>query len=410
MGDKLAIDGGTPVRSKPFPTRREGIGEEELAQLTEVIRSGHMFRVDGTKTKAVEQRCASLLGVRHALAVSSGTAAIHTAVACVNPDPGDEIITTPLTDMGTVIGIIYQNAIPVFADVGPNGWHLDPESVEKAVTPRTRAIIPVHLWGMAADTDAFLAIGRKHGIPVIEDCAQAWLTRYKGRLVGTMGAMGCFSLQQSKHITSGDGGLVVTGDTAMAEHGRLFADKGWDRSAKARGHEFLGMNYRITELQSAVALAQMEKVEGFVAQRRRLGDLLTEKIGTIPGLDLPAGSTSSGNTYWFYPVRIREHEFGMSRDRFMAALGAEGVNSWSWLGKPIYMFDALRLQKTFGKSHHPFDSPAASRRIEYGPGLCPNAERVVVETAVLTVHEFYGENDIADMAAAILKVARAAKG
>jgi len=410
MAERLAIDGGTPVRTKGFPTRGEGMGDDEIAQLTEVVRSGHLFRVGGSKTKEVEDRFAALLGMKHALAVTSGTAAIHTAVACINPDPGDEIITTPLTDMGTVIGILYQQAIPIFADVVPNGYHLDPGSVRKAITPRTRAIIVVHLWGMAADMEAFLAIGKERGIPIIEDCAQAYLTEYHGRLVGTMGEMGCFSLQQSKHITCGDGGLVVTNRDDLAAHARLFADKGWDRSSSDRGHAFLGMNYRITELQSAVVLAQLGKLEGWVARRRALSDRLSEQLGGIPGLYPPKPSAVSGNTCWYFPLLVREEEFGMDRKRFVEALNAEGVPSWIWLaGKPLYAFDALGKQITFGTSHHPFDCARASRRVEYGPGLCRNAEQALRELVVLTVHEFYSDQDVDEMAAAIHKIAAAAR-
>jgi perosamine synthetase len=410
MSRRLALDGGQPVRKKPFPSRDAGFGREELAQLEEVIQSGHLFRVQGRKTRQVEERFASLLGVKHALAVASGTAALHTAVAAINPDPGDEIITTPLTDMGTVIGIIFQNALPVFADVEPGGFNLDPEAVRRQITPRTRAIIVVHLWGMAARMDEFLDLGREHGIPIIEDCAQAYLTAYRGKPVGTMGEIGCFSLQQSKHITCGDGGLLVTNSDSLVARARLFADKGWDRTAADRGHLFLGINYRITELQSAVVLAQLGKLEQFVARRRALGDLLSQKLAGIPGLYTPPDSRAAGSTYWFYPLRIREREFGLSRDRFIAALNAEGVPAWIWLaGQPLYMFEALREQRTFGGSHHPFDCPCASRRIEYGPGLCPNAEQTLGELVVLSVNEFYTEEDVGDVAAAIHKVAEAAR-
>jgi dTDP-4-amino-4,6-dideoxygalactose transaminase len=410
MSERLAIDGGTPVRSKPFPSRAAGFGEEEMAHLADVVHSGNLFRVGGKKTEQVEKRFAALLGVKHAHAVTSGTAAIHTAVACINPDPGDEIITTSMTDMGTVIGIIYQNAIPIFADVVKDGYLLDPKAVRAAITPRTRAIIVVHLWGMAAEMDEFLAMGREHGIAIIEDCAQAYLTSYRGRLVGTMGEMGAFSLQQSKHITCGDGGLVVTNRDDLAHHARMFSDKGWDRDADDRGHAFLAMNYRITELQSAVVLAQLGKVEQVVARRRALGDLLSQRIAGIPGLYPPPDSKVSGNTYWYYPLRIREREFGMPRERFIAALNAEGVSCWIWLAStPLYLFDALRKQITFGKSHHPFDCSCASRRVEYAPGLCPNAEQTLREFVVLTVHEFYTEKDVEDMAAAIRKVAGAAR-
>ena len=405
MSERLAIDGGEPIRKGPFPSRAQGFGEEDMQHLREVLQSGQLNRVGGAKTRAVEEQFAALLGVKHALAVTSGTAAIHTAVGMIDPNPGDEIITTPLTDMGTVIGILFQNAIPIFADVAPGGYHLDPESVRRNITDRTKAIIVVHLWGMAADMEAFLAIGEKHGIPIIEDCAQAYLTEYRGRHVGTMGRVGCFSLQQSKHLTAGDGGLVVTNDDALAVRGRLFADKGWDRTGADRGHLFLGMNYRISELQSAVALAQLGKLKERVARRRALGDKLSEMLAGIPGLRAAPTSAVSGNTYWFYPLAVEEKTLGISRERFMEALNAEGVPCWGWLGKPLYLFEALLEQRTFGTSHHPFDSPCASRKVEYRPGLCPNAEQTLREALALGVHEFYTEADIADMAAAIRKVA-----
>jgi dTDP-4-amino-4,6-dideoxygalactose transaminase len=404
MTDKLAIDGGAPVRTTSFPSRAEGLGEAEMAQLSEVIHSGNLFRVGGPKTAAVEQRFAELLGMKHAIAVTSGTAAIHTAVACINPDPGDEIITTPMSDMGTIIGVLFQQAIPIFADVVKDGYHLDPDAVRKQITPRTRAIIVVHLWGMSANMDEFLAIGKEHGIPIIEDCAQAYLTEYKGKLVGAMGEIGCFSLQQSKHITCGDGGLVVTNDDDLAAHARLFSDKGWDRTVANRGHAFLGINYRITELQSAVVLAQLGKLQQFIGRRRLLADRLSRQIAGIPGLISPPDSSQSGNSCWYYPLLVQEEKLGISRDRFAAALNKEGVGAGTWLGQPLYSFDVLAKQMTFGKSHHPFDCPTASRKVEYHPGLCPNAEKSLSELVILTVNEFYTEKDVDDMAVAIRKV------
>lgn len=405
MADKLAIDGGTPVRTKPFPSRAEDFGEAEMANLSEVLRSGQLFRVGGSKTKAVEEKFAALLGMKHALAVTSGTAAVHTAVAAINPNPGDEIITTAMSDMGTVIGVLFQQAIPIFADVAKDGYHLDPAAVRQQITSRTRAIIVVHLWGMAADMDGFLAIGKEHGIPIIEDCAQAYLTSYKGKLSGTMGDIGCFSLQQSKHITCGDGGLVVTNRDDLADRARLFADKGWDRTGADRGHAFLGMNYRITELQSAVALAQLGKLEKFVARRRALSDRLSAQLSGIAGLVAPPDSATSGNTCWYYPLLVQKETLGISRERFAAALSAEGVGAGTWLGQPLYDFPVFSKQLTFGTSHHPFDCPSASRKVEYKPGLCPNAEKSLSELVILTINEFYTEQDIDDMAAAIKKVA-----
>lgn len=406
---QLAINGGEPVRTRPFPSRAQGFGEEELAQLAEVIRSGQLSRLSGPKTGAVEQAFAAMIGTKHCLAVTSGTASLHTAVGALNPDPGDEIITTPLTDMGTAIGVIAHGAIPIFADVAPGSMLLDPESVRANITDRTRAIIVVHNNGEAADMDAFMALSERHGIPIIEDCAQAYLTTWRGKRVGSFGRINCFSLQQSKHITSGDGGLLVTDDDDLEHRARLFADKGWDRTLGARGHLFLGMNYRITELQSAVTLAQLGKLEGICARRKHLGDLLTRKLQGIPGVYPPELRDGCDMTYWFYALRVVGEELGRSREWFCSALTAEGVSCGTWLGQALYLFPVFTERRTFGRSHYPFDSPYASREVTYGPGLCPNAEQVIGELATMTLHEFYTEDDVEDMAAAIHRVAAAAR-
>ena len=261
MEEKLAIEGGTPVRQGALPSVGDisgrNLGEQEIANLTEVIKSGNLFRYGGRFVVGLETEFARLLGMGQAVACTSGTAAIHLAVAGVNPSPGDEIITSPITDMGTISPIIMQNAIPVFADLDPETFNLDPASVAECITERTKAIIVVHLMGGPADMDALLALARPRGIKVIEDCCQAYLAEDRGRLVGTIGDVGCFSLQQSKHMTAGDGGIVVTNDEALAGRMRLFADKGWARGGEVRDYLQLGINYRMNELTGAVAYAQV---------------------------------------------------------------------------------------------------------------------------------------------------------
>ena len=263
--DVLAINGGTPYRVRPFATYANAsgrsLGDEEKQLLAEVIDSGALNRNDGSKVAALERAWAEMLGVPHAQAVTSGTAALHTAVAALNLEPGDEIITSPITDMGTVIAILACNLVPTFADVDPRTGNITAEAIARQISPKTRAIIVVHLFGQPADMDPILALARQHDLRVIEDCAQAHLAAYQGRLVGTMGDLGCFSFQQSKQMTTGDGGLVVSRDEALAVRARLFSDKGWPRGIPGlRGHLFLGMNYRMTELQGAVGLAQERKL------------------------------------------------------------------------------------------------------------------------------------------------------
>ncbi len=181
-----------------------------------MIASGTLTSTKGSKVKELERRFAECLGVRHALACSSGTAAVHAAVAAIDPEPGDEIVTTPITDMGALAPILYQGAIPVFADVDPRTLNVTAATLEERLSDRTRAIVVTHLFGNPCDMDPILALAEKHGVPVIEDCAQAYLARCGDRPVGTLGAVGCFSLQQGKHITTGEGGLVVTDDEALA--------------------------------------------------------------------------------------------------------------------------------------------------------------------------------------------------
>jgi dTDP-4-amino-4,6-dideoxygalactose transaminase len=218
------------------------MGQEELDELAEVVRSGQLGRHGGTKVKELERAFAELYGVKHAVAVSSGSAAVHTAIATIDPNPGDEIITTPCSDFGTVMGILYQNAIPVFADLDPQTFCLNPASVEAKITDRTRAILVVHLFGGLADVDALKAIADRHGIPLFEDCAQSQLSTLNGRLAGTMGDIGCFSFNNTKHLNCGEGGMVVTNDDAFARRARLFADKAWPREEANRYSLFLGQN------------------------------------------------------------------------------------------------------------------------------------------------------------------------
>src|SRR5215213_5947226 len=257
---RLAIDGGTPVRPRPLPGEQRQMGDDEIAELTEVIHSGRLGRHGGTKVKDLEQAFAARYGMKHAIAVSSGSAAVHTAVATIDPEPGDEIITTPCSDFGTVLGILFQNAIPVFADLDPETFCLDPASVEARLTDRTRAILAVNLFGGAADLGRLRAIADRRSIPLIEDCAQSQLTEYDGKLAGTIGDLGCFSLNATKHLNAGEGGVVVTNDDALAERARLFADKAWPRDQEGRYSLFLGQNYRLGELQAAVALVGLRRL------------------------------------------------------------------------------------------------------------------------------------------------------
>jgi dTDP-4-amino-4,6-dideoxygalactose transaminase len=399
----LAIAGGTAVRATPFP-KRTPFGDREIALLTEAIHSQNLFGLGGVKVPAFERAFAALYGQRHAVASTSGTAAIHVAVGTINPEPLDEIITAPITDLGTVVPIIYQTAIPIFADVDAT-YNMDPVDVERKITPRTRAIIAVHLFGNPCNLDALADVARRHNVALIEDCSQAHRTRYKGRYVGTIGDIGCFSLQQSKHMTTGDGGMTITNRDDWAERMRLFADKGWTRQPGwgPRTYMFLAPNYRMTELQGAVGLAQVEKVDGVVARRHALGDLLTQQIAGLAGVEGAPVTPGGEHTYWLYPLRVTR----WTPQRFAEALTAEGVPAGAgYIGKPIFLCaEALAQKRTFGDSQFPFSALPPDRQVDYSEAACPRAQDALDHMVTLSLNENYTEADIADMANAIEKVA-----
>src|SRR5438034_464906 len=214
---------------------------------------------------------------------SSGTAALHIAVAAAGIGPGDEVITSPITDIGTVIGVIYQLGVPVFGDLGASTYNLDPADVERRITTKTKAIIAVHLCGNPCDLQALKTLADRHGLTLIEDAAQAWGAKYRGQPVGAFGHITCFSLQNSKHITCGDGGVVGSNDEKFGPLLQRFGDKGFDR-LKPGLFEAFATNYRMSEPQAAVAAAQLERLEGIVSQRARLGNLLTEKLTGLRGI------------------------------------------------------------------------------------------------------------------------------
>jgi len=408
IDEELASRGGTPVRTAGFPGVGDAsgrrIGEEEIAAVTEVLRSAKLNCTVGTRTREFEQAFGEMYGVAHVVASTSGTSALHVAVAAVDPNPGDEIITTGLSDAGTVLPILSQNAIPVFADVSPQTGIIDPESVRSKITERTRAIIAVHLFGVAAPVEELRAIADEHGIALIEDCAQAYLTRTaSGALAGTVGHLGCFSLQQSKHITAGDGGLTISNDDALGRRARLFTDKAWPRDTNERTHLFLGLNYRMTELQAAVAHAQLAKLEQVVADRQRLAAPLVDLVASLPGLS-PA--PAEGSTWWLFPIFVDPEAAGGDAFAWGEAMGAEGVGcNPGYIGHPLYLNPVLAEARTYGTSGYPI-AEVADR---YAPGLCPETEKLISggTMMVLPWNENYTEQDVNDIAVALQKVSRA---
>lgn len=410
MTQQLAIEGGAKVITNPLPNVHNAAGRtfgpEEEALVLEALRSGCLSRNGGTMVKAFEQEFAEALGSRFAVACSSGTSCVHLAVAALDLEPGDEVIVPPITDIGSILPVLWQNAIPVFADLDPRTMVFDPVSVERRITPRTRAVIAVHLAGMPCPMEELQAICRRRGIVLIEDCSQAYWAEYRGSLVGSIGDMACFSLQQSKHMTCGEGGVMVTSNEMYAERALLFADKAWPRDSHSLGScrfLFLSQNYRMNELCGAVARAQLHKVRATVERRRERATQLTRLIADIDGVNAPFTPAGLNPAYWLYILQIDESA-GISAEQFGDALTREGVPAWvRYIVDPLYLSPIFTGPATYGKSGYPFSSFPHQR---FERGLCPNAEAALSRTIAIHWNENYTEEHVEQIGAAIRKVAR----
>ena len=367
---RLAMDGGRPALAA-WPSSAPHFGSGEAKGLARVMMSKQLGCTGGTEVAALEREFAGIYGAPKAVASTSGTSAIHVAVAAVNPDPCDEIITTAMSDMGTAIPILMQNCIPVFADVDPITGNLTAETIARKITPRTRAVIVVHLFGRPADLGPIVDLLRPKGIALIEDCAQAHFAEYRGKKIGTFGDLGCFSLQQSKQITCGDGGLTLVNREDLIERASLFIDKGRSRKA-GRVHLFLGANYRMTELQGTVARAQLAKGPGLIAARRNAATSLSERLRKLPGIIVPEDPAGTNPSWWLYNFLIDEPRVGVSADTFCDALGMEGVPAMrQYLPRPLFEEDVIAKRNTFGTSGFPYSAATdyVPPKIEDLPGL-----------------------------------------
>jgi len=335
--DKPALLGGTPVHKGgwlPWPQWREAWEPKML----EVYRSCKWFRGSGTHVTDFEAAYAQLLGARKCLATASGTTALIVSLHVMGVDAGDEVITSPYTFIATYNSILTTKALPVFADTDPATLTMDPASIESRITDRTRAIVPVHIFGMPCDMDPINAIAKKHKLAVIEDACQAWLAEYKGHKCGTIGDVGCFSFQESKHIPSGEGGAITSMSEELIDRCNAFHNCGRSiGSFKGKGSFTRGNNYRMMQPQAMLLLQQFEKLQKETAIRRETADYLTANLSKIPGIT-PVRLPENSRAVWhLYAFRYDAAQFNrLSRDRFMEALSAEGVPCSSVYSEQYY--------------------------------------------------------------------------
>jgi len=336
-GDKPALLGGAPVHKGgwlPWPQWREAWEPKIL----EVYRSGKWFRGSGTNVTDFEKAYAQLLGAKKCLATASGTTALIVSLHVMGVDAGDEVITSPYTFIATYNSILTTKALPVFADTDPATLTMDPASVESRITDRTRAIMPVHIFGMPCDMDPINTIARKHKLAVIEDACQAWLAEYKGRKCGTIGDVGCFSFQESKHIPSGEGGAITSMSEELIDRCNAFHNCGRSSgSFKGKGSFTRGNNYRMTQAQAMLLLQQFEKLQKETVVRRETADYLTANLPQIPGITPMRLPENSRAVWHLYAFRYDAAQFnGLSRDKFVEALTAEGVPCSSVYSEQYY--------------------------------------------------------------------------
>ncbi len=383
-------------------------GSRELELLKEALDSDNLFYHNGAKSKSLCELAKNYFGVPYAALASSGTGAIHAAVASLQIEPGYEVITSPITDYGTLIGLLYQNLIPVFADVDPHTYNITADSIRSKITDRTRAVIVVHLAGNPCEMNEILELTRPKNIPVIEDCAQSYDAFYRGKKAGTFGDFGCYSLNAFKHISTGDGGFVLTSSEDLYYKVHNYLDKSYDRFNRGGRISALAPCYRMSELQSACAIGQLEKLPSITSRRNKLGDKLTRLISGIPGIHPHQVHEENRSSYWFYMLRIELPAFSLDRDGIVLALQKEGIQaSAGYIPRPIY------LEKVFiDKSFFPGVWPAeliAQKTYTYCEGLCPVAEEVLRTAIRLPINEFFTDQDIEETAEAIRKVAEAAR-
>lgn len=397
----LAINGGSPVRTAPFPVWPVW-GDEEIDGLVQVIKSGKWGRITGKVTETFEKKFAAAHAAKHGIAINSGTTALRVALTAADIDVGDEVIVPAYTFIASASAAVEAGAVPVFVDIDPTTYTIDPAQIEAAITPRTRAIMPVHFAGRPADMDAIMAIASRHNLVVIEDACQAWGSSWKGRPVGAIGAAGCFSFQSSKNVNAGEGGMIITNDDVVEKFARSHHNCGRSADGLWYEHYYFGGNYRITEFQSAVLLAQFDRFAELTAIRRANVDLLIELLSDIEGihpLAIPPEVTS--HSCHLFVFRYDQKAFaGKSKNAFIDAMRKEGIPTSPGYSIPLYK-QPVFLHKSFGPRGKKVDLP-----IDYASNHCPETEKACFEEGIwFTQNVLLGtEEDMHDIAAAVQKI------
>ncbi|MFM1871199.1 MAG: hypothetical protein RL398_621 [Planctomycetota bacterium] len=368
------------------------LGDDEAALAGVAVRSGTLNSTRGTFVTAFEKQFAAWQGRKFAVACSNGSAAMHAALAALELQPGDEVITTPITDMGALTPILYEGGVPVFADVDPRTYAVTPATIAAQITPRTRAIVVTHLFGLPAGMESIRRLAAAHRIPILEDCAQAFGATIGDTKVGNFGAIAAFSLQQGKHITSGEGGIVVTDDAKLARRVFLFVNKAWGYGDPKPDHYFPALNYRLTEVQGAVLVAQLRRLDDVIARRREVAQWLRDRLAGVPGLGLPVDPPCGRHVYWKFAIDVDPAQIPGGAVALGRGLLDQGIAcAPRYVQKPAYACELFREWRRHPVTRLPLEhNPRGRSDAPWPPpdGL-PGALEALERVLVLPLNERY---------------------
>jgi dTDP-4-amino-4,6-dideoxygalactose transaminase len=413
--EDLALLGGKPAVYRPLRPYRV-IGEEERVAVDEVMKSGVLSGffgspgaqyLGGPKIREFEAAWAEAFDTEHAVAVNSNTSGLIAAMGAIGIGPGDEVILPPTTMSATAMAPIFYGGVPIFADIEPDTFCLDVDAVEAAITPRTKAIFAVNLFGQPANLEALRDIADKHGLHLVEDNAQAPFAMQNNRLTGTIGHIGVFSLNYHKHFHTGEGGVCTTDDRELADRLRMIRNHGENVTEGLEVEKLtnlVGFNFRMTELGAAIGIEQLKKAPSLVARRAAVADKLSQSLAGLEGITVPQLRAGCRHSYYVWAARYDERSVGVSRHLFSKALTAEGFPHAAGYIRPLYHLPLFRHRRAIGDKGFPFSGHPPS----YGAGMCPVAERLHKEEWLLVeicAHEFDDE-EIDMVAGAFRKVHR----